>query len=71
MTLPDERVRAVQNARRFLRDLLIPSKTPKVPLAIRLAARQILKHYPGDLYLNDIFSENHRGGPKVRKEPKK
>ena len=48
MTLPDERYRAVKNARQFLRDLMDPKKTPRVPRAIRLQARSVLKHYPAD-----------------------
>lgn len=49
MTLPNERTRAVHNARRFLRDLLDPKKTPKVPRSIRREAYWILRHFPGDL----------------------
>lgn len=51
MTLPDERTRAVQKARRFLRSLLDPKKTPRVPKQIRKEAYYVLKHFPGDLDL--------------------
>jgi hypothetical protein len=47
MTLPDERYRAVLRAEQLLRDLCDPSKTPRVPKAIRLRASGILRHYPG------------------------
>lgn len=48
MTLPNERYRAVNNAREFLRSLLDPKQTPKVPKAIRQQAYWVLKHYPGE-----------------------
>jgi hypothetical protein len=51
MTLPDEKYRAIIRARDFLRDLLDPKKTPRVPKAIRKEAYYALKHYiwEGDL----------------------
>lgn len=68
MTLPSERANAVKRARQFLYDLLDPKKTPRVPRAIRMQARSVLKHYPGDLYLNDIFSEYHKREAKWEKD---
>lgn len=46
MTLPYERTHSLHNVREFLRDLLDPKKTPRIPLAIRRHARAVLKHYP-------------------------
>lgn len=46
MTMPDEAHRAVVQTRRFLLDLLNPQKTPRVPTAVRLQARRLVKHYP-------------------------
>lgn len=46
MTLPDEEVRAVASARRFLYKLLNPEATPGVPSAVRMEARRISKHFP-------------------------
>ncbi len=54
MTLPNERFRAVNNAREFLRSLLDPKKTPRVPEAIRKQAYYVLKHYPGDLEMRHV-----------------
>jgi hypothetical protein len=51
MTLPDERTRAIVNARNFLYDLIDPKKTPRVPKTVRERARRILKHYPWNLHL--------------------
>jgi hypothetical protein len=52
MTLPDERTRAIVNARNFLYDLTDPKKTPRVPKSVRQQAWRILKHYPWNLHLN-------------------
>lgn len=51
MTLPYERTYAVHNTREFLRSLLDPKQTPKVPKKIRQQAYRCLKHYPTDLDL--------------------
>jgi len=54
MTLPNERTQAIINTRRFLRELLDPKATPKVPRPIRLRALRCLRHYPNHLDLGDI-----------------
>lgn len=46
MTLPVERTYTMMNVREFLRSLLDPKKTPRVPREVRLQARWLLKHYP-------------------------
>lgn len=48
MTLPFERAIAVNNARQFLLDLLDSKRTPRVPRAVRLRARDVLRHYPAN-----------------------
>lgn len=48
MTLPDERYRAVTYARDFLRSLLDPKQTPKVPRKVREQAYRVLRHFPAD-----------------------
>jgi hypothetical protein len=52
MTLPDERYRAILYAKKFCEDLLDPSKTPKVPKAIRGRALGVLRHFPDEYYLS-------------------
>lgn len=47
MTTPVERTRSLIYARDFLRELLDPKKTPRVPTAIRREAYSRLRHYPG------------------------
>lgn len=54
MTLPDERYRSLKWAEQFLQDLLDPSKTPRVPKEIRHRARSVLRHYPGQHYIDEI-----------------
>lgn len=47
MTMNYERRNAVNRTQEFLRDLLNPKKTPRVPKAIREEAYRCLRHYPG------------------------
>ena len=47
MTLPDERYRAVKTAAQFLARLA-GGDYPRVPKAVRVEARAILRHYPLD-----------------------
>ncbi len=54
MTLPDERYRALKWAEQFMQDLQDPSKTPRVPKTVRQQARSVLRHYPGEYYLEEI-----------------
>ena len=53
MTLPNERFSAIINTREFLRSLLDPKKTPKVPKHIRISAYYCLRHFPSDHDLGD------------------
>ena len=46
MSTPLEQGRAIPDARRFLFDLCVPSKTPRVPREVRLEARARVKHMP-------------------------
>jgi hypothetical protein len=46
MTLPNERTRAIRNARVFLRSLLDPKQTSRVPKEIRRQAYWCLRHFP-------------------------
>ncbi len=64
VTLPVERRRSVANARAFLRRLLDPRETPRVPKDIRREAYYCLKHFPSDLDMQraeinflDVFGE--------------
>ncbi len=57
MTLPDERYRAIVKARDFLRDLMDPKKTPRIPKAIRHRAYWCLRHFPCELHLEEKCPE--------------
>jgi hypothetical protein len=46
MTLPDERYRAVIQAKRLLEELCDPKLTPRVASGIRDRARGALRHFP-------------------------
>lgn len=46
MTLPYERTRAVLRTEDFLRDMLDPKVTPRIPKQLRQHAASLLKHYP-------------------------
>lgn len=59
MTLARERKNALVNTRNFLRSLLDPKQTPKVPKSIRIAAYWCLRHYPSDMYIDENGSLNH------------
>ena len=57
MTTRSEELRTVAQVREFLRELLDPKTTPKVPATIRDKARRLLRHYP--LTLSIITKEAH------------
>lgn len=57
MTLPNERYRSIIQARDFLRDLLDPKKTPRVPKEIRRQAYWALRHYPSEFEMERIAKQ--------------
>jgi hypothetical protein len=52
MTLPDERYRAITDAKQLCEDLIDPKKTPKIPKQIRQRAYAVLRHFPDEYYLS-------------------
>jgi hypothetical protein len=58
MTLPDERYRSMMAADRLLKDLCDSSVTPRVPRAVRQRALWVLRHWPGEYYINRLAAEN-------------
>jgi hypothetical protein len=68
MTLPNERTRAVTNARQFLTDLLDPKKTPRVPKKIRKEAYWVLRHFPWDLHIDQAAKKCPDVFGKIEKE---
>lgn len=57
MTLPDERYRALKQAKKLLEELCDPGRTPRVPSLVRDRARGALRHFPSD-YEIDTMAEN-------------
>jgi hypothetical protein len=55
--MPDERYRAIKWTEEFLKDLLDPKKTPRVPRAVRQRAYSLLRHYPGGYYLDVLATK--------------
>ncbi len=71
MTLPHERIRALDQARVFLFALLDPKQTPKVPRSVRQWARRVVKHYPLGLELGMLARGDARlfRRPDFREQP--
>jgi hypothetical protein len=57
MTLPDERYKALKQAKKLLEELCDPGRTPRVPSLVRDRARGALRHFPNDFEL-DTLAEN-------------
>ena len=54
MTLPDERYRAIQQARELCEALCDSKQTPRVPRDVRLRALSVLRHFPSDWDLTQL-----------------
>lgn len=54
MTMDHERWDSINWTRSFLRDLLDPQKTPRVPRAIRIQAARLLRHYPEETWVAEL-----------------
>ena len=54
MSLPDEKYRSINNAREFLRSLLDPKKTPRVPSKFRKEAYWALRHFPWEWEIEQL-----------------
>ena len=68
MTVPVERTNAVVWTESFLKDLLDPKKTPRVPKAIRQQASRLLRHYPSKFDMDTIADrEDQSNNPLERK----
>lgn len=54
MTVPVERTNAVIWTESFLKDLLDPTVTPRVPKSVRQQAAHLLRHYPSRWEMDTI-----------------
>jgi len=57
MTLPFEEVSALKKSREFLRALLDPKQTPRIPKHVRQRAGACLRHYPWDMRIEEKWPE--------------
>jgi hypothetical protein len=58
MTLPYEEYHSLVATKNFLYDLLNPAHTPKVPSEVRERAERVLKHFPMQHRLNEIYKDH-------------
>jgi len=58
MTMPNERYNAIKRTENFLKDLMDPKATPRVPKEIRKQAYYCLRHYPGNYYLDMLATRS-------------
>ena len=64
MTVPRERTNAVIFTENFLKDLLDPKITPRVPKAIRQRASSLLRHYPSQYHM-EIIADREDGKQEI------
>lgn len=66
--MPSERVNAIKRTREFLRSLLDPKATPRIPKAVREQAYWCLKHFPQDYDVKEVLvSERPVSARRTRK----
>jgi hypothetical protein len=58
MTLPHEEYQSLVATKNFLYDLLNSAHTPNVPSDIRERASRVLKHFPMQNRLNEIYKDH-------------
>lgn len=57
MTLPSEKRNALGMTHGFLRSLLSPEETPRIPKKIREFARDCLRHYPAPYEIAAMYRD--------------
>jgi hypothetical protein len=70
MTLPHEEYQSLVATKNFLYDLLNAAHTPKVPSEIRERAARVLKHFPMQHRLNEIYKDHVQSNQSILKEYK-
>jgi hypothetical protein len=68
MTLPHEEYQSLVAVKNFLYDLLNPSHTPNVPSEIRERAARVVKHFPMQHRLNEIYKDHVDTNRSILKE---
>ena len=60
MTRPNEELNSLKWTRDFLASLIDPKRTPRVPGYIREEARRLLKHYPYQVRMEELYEKDLR-----------
>lgn len=68
MTLPDEEYYSLVAVKNFLYDLMNPAHTPNVPSDVRDRARRVLKHFPMQHRLDEMYKNYIKPGRSILKE---
>lgn len=68
MTLPYEEYHSLVATKQFLYDLINCAHTPGVPFEVRERALRVLKHYPMQHRLNELYKDHVPANKSVLKE---
>lgn len=58
MTLPHEEYQSLVAVKNFLYDLMNPAHTKNVPSEVRERASRLIKHFPMQHRLNDLYKDH-------------
>ena len=68
MTLPHEEYQSLVAVKNFLYDLMNPAHTKNVPSEIRERASRLIKHFPMQHRLNEIYADHISPNRSILKE---
>jgi hypothetical protein len=68
MTLPHEEYQSLIATKNFLYDLLNSAHTPNVPSEVRERAYRVLKHFPMQHRLNEIYKDHIKSNRSILTE---
>jgi hypothetical protein len=68
MTLPDEEYYSLVAVKNFLYDLMNPAHTKNVPSEVRERASRLIKHFPMQHRLNELYKDHITPNRSILKE---
>jgi hypothetical protein len=68
MTLPHEEYYSLVATKNFLYDLMNSAHTPNIPSEVRERASRVLKHFPMQHRLNEIYKDHVQSNQSILKE---
>jgi len=68
MTLPDEEYYSLVAVKNFLYDLMNPARIKNVPSEVRERASRLIKHFPMQHRLNELYKDHITDNRSVLKE---